>query len=101
MQVVKETEQKSDVAKQAQNWQNLLVTELKLTDEQVKKIADMDKAFGDRRVAITKNTELTDEEKTERKAALLKARDRQFLQLLTPDQQARYKELVEAKTTGS
>jgi hypothetical protein len=99
--VVKESDQKSYEAKQAQDWQNLLVTELKLTDEQMKKIAEMDKAFGDRRMAISKNTELTDEVKAERKEALLKARDKQFLQLLTADQQAKYKELVDAKTKGS
>ena len=99
--VVKLSDQKSNEAKQAQDWQNLLVTELKLTDEQVKKIAEMDKAFGERRVAITNNTELTDEVKAERKEALLKARDKQFLLLLTADQQAKYKELVDAKTKGS
>src|SRR4051812_3776986 len=99
--VVKESDQKSYEAKQAMDWQNLLVTELKLTDEQMKKIAEMDKAFGERRVAISKNTELTDEVKAERKEALLKARDKQFLQLLTADQQVKYKELVDAKTKGS
>ena len=74
--VVKQSDQKSNEAKQGQDWQNLLVTELKLTDEQLKKIAEMDKAFGERRVAITNNTELTDEAKAERKEALLKARDK-------------------------
>jgi len=95
--VVKETDQQSYQAKQAQDWQNLLVTELKLTDEQVKKIDAMNKAFGDRRVAIEKNTELTDEAKAERKTALLKAKETQFMQLLTPEQQTKYKELVEAR----
>lgn len=94
-------DQKSYEAKQAQDWQNTLVTELKLTDDQVKKITDLNKAFGDRRMAIEKNAELTDEAKAERKAALKKAQDAQFMKLLNGDQQAKYKELVEAKTKGS
>jgi hypothetical protein len=96
--VVKEADQKSNQVKQAQDWQNLLVTELKLTDEQVKKITELNKAFGDRRVAIEKNTDLSDEAKAERKTALLKAKEAQFTQLLTAEQQTKYKELVEAKT---
>jgi len=97
--VVKETDQKSYEAKQAQDWQNLLAKELKLTDEQVNKIAALNKAFGDRGLAIENNAELSNEVKAERKAALKKAQEAQFMQLLTADQQARYKELVAAKTS--
>jgi Spy/CpxP family protein refolding chaperone len=94
--VTKETDQKTMDAKKAQEWQNL-VTELKLTDEQVTKIAEMNKAFGERRKAIENNADLTDEAKAERKAALKKAQEAQFTRLLTPEQQAKYKELMEAK----
>ncbi len=89
--------QKTAAIKQAQDWQDQLVTELKLTDDQQKKIADLNKAFGERRKAIENNAELTDEAKAERKAMLRKALETQFLQLLTTEQQARYKELLEAK----
>ena len=95
--VVKESDQKAEMAKQAKEWQELIVTELKLTDEQKQKIAEMDKAFGERRKAIHNNEELTDEAKAERKAALLKAREAQFVKLLTPEQQARYTELLAAR----
>jgi Spy/CpxP family protein refolding chaperone len=96
--IAKETEQKTWEPKQAQEWQNLLVTELKLTDEQQKKIADLNKAFGERRKAIENNADLTDEAKAERKAMLKKAQEAQFNKILTPEQQARYKELVEARS---
>ena len=95
--VAKEADKKADATKAAKEWQDLLNTELKLTDEQKQKIADMDKAFGERRQAIHNNPELSDETKKERKVALLKAREAQFLKLLTPEQQARYNELVAAK----
>jgi Spy/CpxP family protein refolding chaperone len=95
--VVKEADQKAAQAKKAQEWQELLKTELKLTEEQQTKIAELNKAFSERRQAIHNNTTLNDEAKTEKKMALKKAWDTQFLQILTPEQQVRYKELVEAK----
>jgi Spy/CpxP family protein refolding chaperone len=99
--VVKDADQKSPEVKRAQDWQNTLATELKLTDEQSKKIAELDKAFGERRQAIHNNAILNDEAKKERKMALLKAKEAQFAKLLTPEQQARYKELVAAKTEAA
>lgn len=95
--VAKEVDQKAMQAKKAQEWNELLRTELKLTDEQVTKIADLNKAFGERRQAIHNNTTLTEETKSEKKMALKKAWDAQFLNILTPEQQVRYKELLEAK----
>jgi Spy/CpxP family protein refolding chaperone len=95
--VAKGADKKSTEVKQAQEWQALLVTELKLTDEQQKKIAELNKAFGEREKSIENNAELTNEAKAERKTMLKKAQETQFLKLLTPEQQARYKELVEKK----
>ncbi len=95
--VAKEADQKAMQAKKAQEWNELLRTELKLTDEQVTKIADLNKAFGERRQAIHNNATLTEEVKSEKKMALKKAWDAQFLNILTPEQQVRYKELLEAK----
>jgi Spy/CpxP family protein refolding chaperone len=95
--VAKGTDKKSTEVKQAQEWQALLVTELKLTDEQQKKITELNKAFGEREKSIENNAELTNEAKAERKTMLKKAQETQFLKLLTPEQQARYKELVEKK----
>ncbi len=95
--IEKEADQKAVQAKKAQEWNDLLKTELKLTEEQQTKIAELSRAFGERRQAIHNNTTLTDEAKTEKKMALKKAWDTQFLNILTPEQQARYKELVATK----
>jgi Spy/CpxP family protein refolding chaperone len=92
-----EASPKSTEVKQAQNWHQTLMTELKLTDEQTKKIAEMDQAFGQRRQAIHNNADLTDEAKAERKAALLKAKEAQFAKLLTAEQLAKYNELMAAR----
>jgi Spy/CpxP family protein refolding chaperone len=94
--VVKEADQKSPEVK-AQEWQKLLETELKLTDEQKTKIAEMNKAFGERAQSIANSPDLTAEAKAERTAKLNQAKEAQFTKLLTAEQQAKYKELLEAK----
>ena len=95
--VEKETDQKAIQAKKAQEWNDMLKTELKLTEEHVTKIAELNNAFGERRKAIHNNAELTDEVKNEKKMALKKAWDTQFLNILTPEQQVKYKELLQSK----
>ncbi len=93
----KEADRHAAEAKRAREWHNLLVTELKLSDEQVKKWDEMNAAFGERRKAISNNAEITGEVKREKITALLKAKESQFAQLLSEQQQAKYKELVETK----
>ena len=94
-QVVKD--EKAYQAKQAQDWDNLLKTELKLTDEQVTKIAAINKEFTEKKDAILKDANLTDEVKKEKKTALKKDKEAKISEVLTPEQQNRYKELVDAK----
>ncbi len=93
----KESAPKSPEAQRAQEWQNLVATELKLTDDQKKKIAEMDQAFGERRKAIVSNTEIEGPAKREKIMALYKEKEEQFNQLLTAEQQTKYKALVEAR----
>jgi len=96
-QVVKETDQKSYEAKQAQDWQNLLKTELKLTEDQSTRIAIINKEFADKKDAIMKDATLTEDAKKDKKATLKKEREAKFNEILTPEQQEKYKQLVEAK----
>src|SRR5215211_2821967 len=93
----KEIDQKSYQAKQAQDWENLLKTELKLTDDQLTKIAVVNKDFSEKKEAILKDATLTDDAKKEKKMALKKEKEAKFTEILTVEQQAKYKELVEAK----
>ena len=96
-QVVKEVDQKSYEAKQAQDWENQLKTELKLTDDQATKIAIIDKDFKDKKEAVMKDASLNDDARKEKKEALKKEREAKFMEVLTPDQQTKYKQLLEAK----
>jgi Spy/CpxP family protein refolding chaperone len=95
-QVVKEVDQKSYQAKQ-QDWENLLKTELKLTDEQSTKIAAINKDFSEKKDAILKDASLNDDAKKEKKEALMKEREAKFFEVLTPEQQTKYKQLLDAK----
>jgi Spy/CpxP family protein refolding chaperone len=96
-QAVKETDQKSYEAKQATEWENRLKTELKLTDEQLTKIAIVNKDFTDKKEAILKDATLTDDAKKEKKEALKKEKDARFFEILTPEQQMKYKQMTEEK----
>lgn len=96
-QVVKQNDQQSYQAKQAADWNNLLRTELKLTDDQVTKIAIINKDFADKKDAILKDATLADDAKLEKKEALKKDREAKMNEVLTPDQQVKYKQLMDAK----
>lgn len=95
-QVVKEVDQKSYQAKQ-QDWENLLKAELKFTDEQSTKIAAINKDFSEKKEAILKDASLNDDAKKEKKEALMKEREAKFVEVLTPEQQTKYKQLLDAK----
>ena len=96
-QVVKEVDQKSYAAKQAQDWDNLVKTELKLTEEQATKIAVINKDFSEKKDALLKDASLSEDAKKEKKEALKKDKEAKFIEVLTTEQQTKYTQLVEAK----
>jgi len=95
--VVKENDVKAQQAKQAQEWENLLKTELKLTDEQSTKLTAINKEFYAKKEAILNDVTLSDDAKKEKKTALKKDKEAKTLEVLSPEQQAKYKQLVEEK----
>jgi len=99
-QVIKENDQKSQQAKQ-QEWDNMLKTELKLTDEQSTKLAAINKEFYAKKDAILNDASLTDDAKKEKKMALKKDKEAKTLEVLTPEQQVKYKQIVEEKMKGT
>ena len=95
--VVKENDQKAQMMKQAQEWENLLKTELKLTDEQSTKLTAINKEFSGKKEAILNDVTLSDDAKKEKKMALKKDKEAKTLEVLTPEQQVKYKQLMEQK----
>jgi hypothetical protein len=66
-QTVKEVDQKSYEAKQAGDWDTLVKTELKLTNEQSTKIAVINSEFNQKKQAIVNDASLSDDAKKEKR----------------------------------
>jgi len=69
---------------------------LNLTDEQSQKFDALSKDFSDKMDAIAKDATLTPDAQKEKKMALKKDKEAKLLEILTPEQQAKYKEWKES-----
>ena len=69
-----------------------LKEDLKLTDEQSQKFDALSKDFSDKMDAIAKDATLTPDAQKEKKMALKNEKEAKLLEILTPEQQAQYKE---------
>ena len=81
-----------------------LKEDLKLTDEQSQKFDALSKDFSEKMDAIAKDATLTPDAQKEKKMALKKEKEGKLLEILTPDQQAKYKEWkesMEKKNSGT
>jgi hypothetical protein len=73
-----------------------LKEDLKLTDEQSQKFDVLVKDYSDRMEAIGKDATLTPDAQKEKKMTLKKEKEVKLFEILTPDQQAKYKEWKES-----
>lgn len=73
-----------------------LKADLNLTDEQSQKFDALSKDFSDKMDAISKDATLTPDAQKEKKMALKKDKEAKLLEILTPEQQAKYKEWKES-----
>jgi len=78
-------------------WDRKVKEELKLTPDQVTKYDALGKEFAPRMEAIEKDATLSADVQKERKMALKKEKEAKLFEFLTPEQQTKYKELVEKK----
>jgi Spy/CpxP family protein refolding chaperone len=69
-----------------------LKEDLKLTDEQSQKFDALSKDFTDKMSAIDKDATLTPDAQKEKKMALKSEKEAKLMEILTPEQQAKYKE---------
>ncbi len=84
-------------AQEKAEWDWTVKAELKLTPDQVQKYDAVSKEFGDKIDALKADASLNDDAKKEKKMALKKEKEAKLAEFLTPEQQAKYKELVEKK----
>lgn len=92
--------QQQDPQKSAQDkaeWDRTVKAELKLTPDQTQKYDALSKEYGDKIDALKSDASLDDNARKERKMALKKEKEAKLAEFLTPEQQAKYKELVDKK----
>lgn len=88
---------KKDYKKDKAEWENKIKTELKLTTEQIAKYDELNKEYDEKFNAIAQDAGATKEAQKEKKMALKKEKEAKFFEFLTPEQQTKYKELIEQK----
>jgi Spy/CpxP family protein refolding chaperone len=77
-------------------WEKKFKEDLKLTDEQSQKFDALNKEYGEKFEALGKDATLTADAQKAKKMDLKKEREGKLFEILTPDQQAKYKEWKES-----
>jgi Spy/CpxP family protein refolding chaperone len=78
-------------------WEQKIKTELQLTDEQTVKFDAVNQEFEPKFDAIAQDASLSKEAQKEKKMALKKEKEAKLFEFFTPEQQAKYKEIMEMK----
>ena len=86
-----------DPKKGRAEWEKKIKDELKLTNDQVVKFDAVNKEYGDKIDAIMQDAGLSQEAQKEKKMALKKEKEARLFEFFTPEQQAKYKELMDKK----
>ena len=89
--------EQKDYKKSQEEWDKKVKEDLKLTSDQVAKYDALNKEYGEKMSAVAQDATLSKETQKERKMALKKEKEAKLFEFLTPDQQNKYRELVEQK----
>ncbi|HEU5165797.1 MAG TPA: hypothetical protein VFU29_09680 [Chitinophagaceae bacterium] len=89
--------EQKDYKKSQEEWDKKVKEDLKLTSDQVAKYDALNKEFSDKMSAVAQDATLSKETQKERKMALKKDKEAKLFEFLTPDQQNKYRELIEQK----
>ncbi|MEP7372506.1 MAG: hypothetical protein ABI675_03895 [Chitinophagaceae bacterium] len=89
-------EQKSAKPDKAE-WDKKIKTELNLTQDQVIKYDALSKEYSEKIEGLMKDAGLTKEVQKEKKMALKKEKETKLFEFITPEQQTKYKELMDKK----
>ena len=87
------TTEKKEMKQSVSEWEAKFKNDLKLTDDQIAKYQALNKEYGEKIDAVLKDETLTKEVQKEKKMALKKEKEARLLEILSPEQQAKYKEL--------
>ena len=87
----------SDIKNARAEWEKKVKDELKLTPDQITKYDALNKEYNDKFDGIMKDASLDKDAQKDKMMALKKEKDDKFNQILTPEQQATYQQMVEKK----
>jgi hypothetical protein len=90
-------QQQKDPKAERAEWDKKIKDELKLSADQVSKYDALSKEYGDKIDALLSDATLTKEQQKEKKMALKKEKETRLGEFLTPEQQTKYREIVERK----
>src|SRR5215203_5810274 len=82
---------------EAMDWDKKVKDELKLSDEQTGKYDAINKEYQAKIDAVLNDASLTKDVQKEKKMALKKEKQTKLMEVLSPDQQTKYKEMMEKK----
>jgi len=89
--------EQKDYKKSQEEWDKKVKEDLKLTSDQVVKYDALNKEYGEKISAVAQDATLSKETQKERKMALKKEKEAKLFEFLTPDQQNKYRELIDQK----
>ena len=89
--------EQKDYKKSQEEWDKKVKEDLKLTSDQVVKYDALNKEYSEKMSVVAQDATLSKETQKERKMALKKEKEAKLYEFLTPDQQNKYRELVEQK----
>lgn len=89
--------EQKDYKKNQEEWDKKVKEDLKLTSDQVAKYDALTKEYSDKISAVAQDATLSKETQKERKMALKKEKEAKLFEFLTPEQQNKYRELIEKK----
>ncbi len=78
-------------------WDNKIKTELNLTPDQITKYDALSKEYGDKMTALKQDASLSEDAQKQKKMELKKEKEAKLQEFLTPEQQAKYKDIIDKK----
>jgi len=89
--------EQKDYKKEKAEWDQKIKDELKLNADQLVKYEALNKEYEEKFTAIAQDANLNKDAQKEKKMALKKEKETRLFEFLTPEQQAKYKELIDKK----
>jgi Spy/CpxP family protein refolding chaperone len=93
----KDVKKEPDMKAMRAEWEKKIKDELKLTPEQSAKFEALNKEYNDKIDGVMQDASLSQDAQKEKKMALKKEKETKFYEILTPEQQTAYKDLIEKK----